>query len=136
MVKTRPIRPAQHGMETQRSVFAITDSQNDRRHNLSQRYSATGRFQTYLLTLRHCRIIIDCTTQKELAIYKIHKIRYITPPENPDTLKTTQIILRNTQTTKKETATEKEIFLLQISSKDIRLQILQDPTNSVLQRAR
>jgi hypothetical protein len=30
----------------------------------------------------------------------------------------------------------KKDFLLQISSKDIRLQILQDPTNSVLRRAR
>jgi hypothetical protein len=75
---------------------------------------------------------MDCTTQKELDIHKIQRRRYSTPPESPDTTKTIRMTLKNTQTTKKETVTEKEKKLLQISSKDIRLHILQDPTNSML----
>jgi hypothetical protein len=46
-------------------------------------------------------------TQKEFAIHKIHIIHYSVPQENPDTLKTTQTILKSTQTT-----TEKEILFI------------------------
>jgi hypothetical protein len=34
------------------------------------------------------------------------------PPENPDTPETTRMILKSTQTTKKETTTEKERFFI------------------------
>jgi hypothetical protein len=60
----------------------------------------------------HYRIVTDCTTQKELAIHKIHRRRYSTPLENPDSSETTQMILKSTQTTKKETPTKKERFFL------------------------
>jgi hypothetical protein len=63
-------------------------------------------------------------------------IHYSTPPENPDTSKTTRTMLRRSQTTKRWYQQRKKYFLLQIPTNDIRLQILQDPTNSVLQRAR
>jgi hypothetical protein len=46
------------------------------------------------------------------------------------------MILKVIQTTRKETTIEKERFYITISSKGIKLQILQDPTNSVLRQAR
>jgi hypothetical protein len=55
---------------------------------------------------------MDCTTQKELDIHKNHRRRYSTPPDNPDTSETTQMILKSTQTIKKETTTEKERFFI------------------------
>jgi hypothetical protein len=55
---------------------------------------------------------------------------------NPDTSKTTRTMLRSDQTTKRQYQRRKKDFLLQIPSKDIRLQILQDPMNLVLQRSR
>jgi hypothetical protein len=61
-----------------------------------------GRFQTYPFTLRRCQIITDHTTQKELAIHKNHKGRYRTLSENPDIIETTQMILKSTQTIKKD----------------------------------
>jgi hypothetical protein len=39
------------------------------------------------------------------------------------------MILKSSQTTQREIAIGKERFLLPISSKDIKLQILKDPTN-------
>jgi hypothetical protein len=72
-VKTWPTRPAYSDMEMQRSVSCHNwHDRNDGRHNFSQRYSTTGRFQIYSFTLRHCRIVTDRTIQKELTIYKIH----------------------------------------------------------------
>jgi hypothetical protein len=56
--------------------------------------------------------------------------------ENLDILETTRMILKSSQTTQKETANGKTYFLLQISSKNIKLQILQDLMNLALQRAR
>jgi hypothetical protein len=124
-------------VETQQSIFCHNwHSRNDGRRNLSQWYSATNRFQTYPFTLRLWRIVTDCTTQKELAIHKIHIIHYNTPPENPNTSETTQTLLKSTQTKKSKQQLRKKDFLLQISSKDIRLQILQDLMNSVLWWAR
>jgi hypothetical protein len=55
---------------------------------------------------------MNCTTQKELAIHKIHRRRYSTPPENPDISETTQMVLKSTQTTKKKTTTEKARFFI------------------------
>jgi hypothetical protein len=63
-------------------------------------------------------------------------IHYSTPPENPNTSETTRTMLRSSQTTKRWHQRRKKDFLLQIPTKDIRLQILQDPTNSVLRHAR
>jgi hypothetical protein len=63
-------------------------------------------------------------------------IHYSMPPENPNTSETTRTMLRSSQTTKRRYQQRKKYFLLQIPTKDIRLQILQDPTNSVLRRAR
>jgi hypothetical protein len=40
-------------------------------------------------------------TQKEFTIHKIHIIHYSVPQENLNTLKTTQTILKSTQTTKR-----------------------------------
>jgi hypothetical protein len=74
--------------------------------------------------------------KKKLSIHKIHMIHYSTPPENPNTSETTRTMLRSSQTTKRWHQQRKKDFLLQIPTKDIRLQILQDPTNSVLWRAR
>jgi hypothetical protein len=100
-------------MGTQRFVsFHNWHGRNDGRRNFSQWYSATGRFQTYPFTLCHCRIVTDRTTQKELAIHKIHRRRYSTPPKNSDTPETTRMILKSTQTIKKKTTTEKERFFI------------------------
>jgi hypothetical protein len=63
-------------------------------------------------------------------------IHYSTPLENLDTLETTRTMLKSNQTTKRRRQWRKKDFLLQISSKDIRLQILQDPMNSILWWAR
>jgi hypothetical protein len=95
-----------------------------------------GRSKTYPFTPHHQRSNTDCIIQKELGIHKIHMIHYSTPPENPNTLETTRTMLRSSQTTKRWYQRRKKDFLLQIPTKGIRLQILQDPTNSVLWRAR
>jgi hypothetical protein len=100
-------------MKTQRSVlYHSWHSQNDGRCNFLQWYSATGRFQTYSFTLCHCRIVTDCTTQNELVIHKIYRRCYRTPLKNLDTLETTRMILKSTQTTKMETTTKKERFFI------------------------
>jgi hypothetical protein len=115
-------------METQQSLFCHNwHSWNDRQRNLSQWYSTTDRFQTYPFTLHHCQIVTDCTTQKELTIHKIHKGRYSTPLENPDTSETTQIILKSTQTTKKEIAIKKERFFITNITKGHKLTDLTRP---------
>jgi hypothetical protein len=86
--------------------------QNDGRPNFSQRYSATGRFRIYPFTLGHCQIIVDHTTQKELAIHKNHRGCYKTLPENLDIPETIRMIHKSSQTTQKETTTGKERFFI------------------------
>jgi hypothetical protein len=85
-----------------------------------------GKFQTYPFILRQCQIVTDHTTQKELVIHKIYRRRYSTPLENPDDTQ------KHSDNKRGDNNWERKIFLLQISLKGIRLQILQDPMNSVL----
>jgi hypothetical protein len=100
-------------MRTQWSISCHNwHSRNDEWRNFSQRNSATGRFQTYPFTLRCCRIVTDHTTQKELTIHKNHRGHYRTLPENLDILETTRMILKSSQTIKKETTTRKERFFI------------------------
>jgi hypothetical protein len=68
----------------------------------------------FRLIRSHCAIaelLQLVQTQKELAIRKIHRRDYRTLPKNPNFLKTTQMILNSTQTSKKgDNNSESKIF--------------------------
>jgi hypothetical protein len=91
--------------------------------------------------LQGCQTVTARNTQKELANRKIHKRDYKTLPKNPDFPETTKMILKGTQTSKKgDNNSENKIFLLQISSRDTRLQItrpneIETTTNKVATRS-
>jgi heme oxygenase len=72
----------------------------------------------------HCaiaKLLWIAQLRKELDIHKNHRRRYSMPPDNLDTSETTQMILKSTQTIKMRQQLRKKDFLLQISSKGIKV---------------
>jgi hypothetical protein len=67
---------------------------------------------------------------------RFHRRHYITPPENSNTSEQPGWYSKALRQQKSRQQLRKKDLLLQISSKVIRLQTLQDPTNSILWRAR